>query len=134
MIKNSDFLYDVDYFENLRFSRYIDMNGNPVKKDKFKCPYSYDEFVLYDNRTKECSENTQTVYSDRLMQWDYDKFNRCCMNVWENQGQYFDNRQPKDIEKFLSLYLGKDINLTLMLEGCNVSNGYPYWVFFYEIV
>jgi hypothetical protein len=60
------------------------------------------------------------------------KYNKCCLNIWNDESQYFTNRTPKDIEKFLSLYLGKYIELTLIMEGCNVSNGYPYWVFYYK--
>lgn len=110
--------------------QWVDIEGNPVEKNKLEYPYSYDAFVLYDNRNG--NKSTGGVYSDRLMQWDYNKFNRCCMEVWNNQGQYFNNRSPKDIEKFLSLYFGKQIEIIMIIEGCNVSNGYPYWYFDYK--
>jgi hypothetical protein len=54
------------------------------------------------------------------------------MEVWNNEGQYFNNRKPQDIEIFLSKYLEKSITLTGIEEGCNVSNGYPYWIFYYK--
>jgi len=68
------------------------------------------------------------------MQWDYKKFNECCKKVWGNEGQYFSNREPKDIEKFLSLYWNKKIELTAIEECCNVSSGYPIWIFYYETI
>jgi hypothetical protein len=72
------------------------------------------------------------VYSDRLYQWDYQKYDECFKTVWGNTGQYFNGRSSSDIEKFLCLYLGKSVELTAVVEGCNASSGYPYWVFFFE--
>ena len=38
-----------------------------------------------------------------------DKYNKCCMEVWGDQGQYFyGDRKPNDVERFLQLYIGKD--------------------------
>ena len=74
------------------------------------------------------------VYSDRLYEWDYNKYNRCCREVFGNEGQYFHNRRREDIEKFLSLYFERGITLTAIIQGCNQGNGYPYWVFFYKDV
>lgn len=109
---------------------YRDINDNQVKKTKDNFPYEYEPFVIW---KKECNENKRNVvYSDRLMQWDYEKFNNCCKIVWNNEEQMFYNRTPESIEKFLSLYLDEEITLTVIMEGCNVSNGYPYWIFYYE--
>jgi hypothetical protein len=114
--------YNIDY-------PYIGIDGKPVTRTKNEYPYSYDPFVVWeDNHGK-----SSVVYSDRLYQWDYEKYNKCCQKVWNNEGQYFSQRQPQDIEKFLTLYFNKPIKLTLIMEGCNVSNGYPYWIFGYEI-
>lgn len=111
-------------------SSYYDIYGHPVQKTKDEYPYSYDTFVIW---KKEYRKNkSQTVYSDRLKQWDAEKYNNCCQTVWDNHGQYFDRRTPEEIERFLSLYLEKRIKLTAITQGCNVSSGYPYWVFYYE--
>jgi hypothetical protein len=109
---------------------YCDIKGNPVRKTKYEYPYSYDEFVVWKNNYNK--DKSSLVYSDRLHQWNYEKYNRCCKEVWHNEGQYFSQRQPEDIEKFLSKYYDKPIKLTLIMEGCNVSNGYPYWIFGFE--
>lgn len=108
---------------------YYALDGNPVKRTKQNYPYSYDDYVVWKG---EYSEMDNAVYSDRLMQWDYERFNKCCQEVWGNSGQYFNNRMPTDIERFLSLYYKENIQLTAVTEGCNVSNGYPYWAFFYR--
>ncbi|MFJ8528309.1 hypothetical protein [Bacillus sp. NPDC094106] len=109
---------------------YVDLNGIPVKKTKEDYPYSYDPYVVWEKDYVEGKSNT--VYSDRLLQWDYKKFEECCMDVWGNQGQSFHNRTPEDIESFLSKYFCKEVKLTAIMECCNVSNGYPIWMFYYE--
>jgi hypothetical protein len=111
---------------------YVDLEGNPVKRTKEDYPYSYDSFVVW--KENYCKEKSNVVYSDRLLQWDYNKFGECCMEVWGNQGQMFYDRNPKDIEAFLSKYFSKEIKLTVIMEGCNVSNGYPIWTFIYETI
>ncbi len=111
---------------------YVDLNGNPVKKTKREYPYSYDPYVVWKNDYVEGKSNT--VYSDRLLQWDYKKFEECCMDVWGNHRQGFNDRTPEDIEKFLCKYFGKEVKLTVIMECCNVSNGYPIWIFYYEAV
>jgi len=104
--------------------------GEIVKRTKWEYPYSYDPFLTWKNNFIKNKSNA--VYSDRLMQWDFKKFNKCCKKVWGNEGQYFYNREPEDIEKFLNLYWSKEIKLTTIEEGCNVSSGYPIWIFYYE--
>jgi hypothetical protein len=125
--KNQNF--NTDWY-SFGYSQYHDLDGNPVEKTRDKYPYSYDPYVTYQCNYKK-GEN-HVVYSDRLWQWDYNKYDKCCMEVWGNRGQYFSNRSVKDIEKFLSLYFEKEVSLTALMEGCNVSNGYPYWIFFYK--
>lgn len=110
--------------------RFCDINGTPVKHTPFTDPYSYDSYVIW--KSPDFEEADCCVYHDRMMSWNWDKFAEACHRVWGNGGQMFHNRHPKDIEKFLSLYFDKDVELTLVMQGCNVSNGYPYWVFGYK--
>lgn len=113
---------------------YVDLNGNPVKRTPIGYPYSYDDFVIWKHEDFN-NEGRHSVYSDRMMSWDCGKFNRCCQEVFGNTGQFFNDlneRPPKDIEKFLCMYLEKEVKLTAIIQGCNRSNGYPYWVFIYE--
>jgi hypothetical protein len=112
------------------FSSYRDLDGTPVERTKDTHRYSYDAYVVWQKDYDKGKGDT--VYSDRLLQWDYTKFGVCAQQVWGNQGQYFNDRKPEDIQKFLSLYFGTEIKLTVIMEGCNVSNGYPYWVFYFE--
>jgi len=96
--------------------------------DKMNRPYSYDSFIMWGKPSKEA----HTVYSDRLYQWDFKKYNKICKKVFGNVGQYFNHRDPKLIEKFLSLYFDKKLKLHMIEEHCNKSNGYPLWRFDYE--
>ena len=112
-------------------NKFVDLNGNPIKRTPLSWTYSYDEFVIWKDenfKKEECS----AVYSDRLLQWSHEKFDKCCQEIFKNKGQYFSERDPKDIEKFLSLYFEKEIKLMAITQGCNTCTGYPYWVFFYK--
>ena len=105
--------------------------GEPIERTKASHPYSYEDFTVWGKNMK----GTSGVYSDRLYGWDYKKYNRCCEEVWGNQGQYFDrsDRTPETIEKFLQLYYDDTtLELTWIVEGCNVSSGYPYWYFSFK--
>ena len=74
----------------------------------------------------------EVVYSDRLYQWDSEKYNASCMAVWGNRGQYFYQRSPESIEMFLSLYFGREVILTAIEVEENASSGYPYWAFYFR--
>lgn len=109
--------------------KYVDLKGNPVKRDPRTHTYNHDPFVVY--KSPCWTDDDDLVYTDRMMMWNYDKFKNCCEQVWNSQCQLFSNRDPKDIQKFLSLYLDKEVSLTAIMQGCNLSNGYPYWIFYY---
>ena len=77
-------------------------------------------------------DNSKTVYSDRLFEWDSEKFRLCMDSVFNNTGQLFYDKKMADVEKFLSLYFDKDVELVAMQECENTFNGYPYWRFDYK--
>ena len=110
---------------------FIDLDGNEIKRNPFTHPYNYDEYVIWKAENFD-KEKCNAVYSDRLHQWDYEKYNRCCQEVFKNEGQQFYQRKPKEIEKFLNMYFDKQIKLTAIMQGCNQSSGFPYWIFLYE--
>lgn len=109
---------------------YLDLNGNSIKKTPETNPYNYDSYVQWMKDYNR--EKSKTVYSDRMYSWDYKKFNECCEKIWGNTGQFFNDRKAKDINKFLNLYFEKEVKLTVILNCCNQSNGFPYWCFIYE--
>jgi hypothetical protein len=117
-------------YDRYEYSSYVDLKGNNVTRTRETHPYGYDAYVIWKGDYVDGQGSSE--YSDRLLQWDWDKFNSCSREVWGNEAQYFNNRQPEDIERFLGLYFDKNVKLTALMEGCNVSNGYPYWIFFFE--
>jgi hypothetical protein len=108
----------------------IDEHGNQVKRTKQSHPYSYDGFILH--RFGPNSEATSTIYSDRLLQWDWDKHNRLCMKHFGDERQYWNNRDPKKIEAFLRDWCeDPELKLIFIMEYCNQASGYPCWRFDY---
>ena len=105
------------------------IHGQKVERTPLEYPYSYDPFCVF--KAPSWSDNDKVVYSDRLWSWNSKKYDHCCEKVWGNQGQLFGGRQPDEIEKFLRLYFDDpELMLTGIEEGCNCSNGYPFWVFY----
>ena len=129
-MKNYFDVYDPCDREASRRSLFVDINGNPIKRTPFTDPYSYEEYVIWKGEYD--TQNSDAVCSDRLLQWDYEKYQRCCNAIFGNTGQMFNDREPKQIEQFLSLYFEQKIKLTAIMQGCNHASGFPYWVFFYE--
>ena len=111
------------------FLGYINWEGKPISKDPHSHPYSFDEYVEY----KKADKYKHAVYSDRLFQWNSEKYNKAAEKVWGNKSQYFNAGDYAKIEQFLQEYLEKhNLELIGILKGCNRSSGYPYWVFFFN--
>lgn len=110
-------------------SPYKDWNGNPIERTPNNYRYSYDAYVVIkiDDKYEHC------VYSDRLFQWDSAKYNKLCLKHFGNEGQYWDNRSYKKTQAFLrDYYNNQKLKLIGIMTGCNVSNGFPYWIFMFN--
>ena len=107
-----------------------DIHGNPVQRTPGEYPYSYDQIAVF--KTEAFMDTTDAVFSDRMRQWSPEKFAACYLRAFDKDGQIFDPRYAEQIERFLQLYYGIDLELTGIEEGCNFSNGYPYWVFYFK--
>lgn len=114
--------------------KYIGLDGNPIKRTPQTDPYGYDEFVLF--KSENYDEMDNWIYSDRMLQWDRKAFESAVHKVWPTRSgsQMFYDKKPEDLNKFLNLYFDKDVMLTAVVQGCNISNGYPYWIFAYRDV
>lgn len=94
-------------------------------------PFYNNSYTVY--KSYDYLKDDTVVYSDRLHQWDSDKYKKAASEVFDGyQGQYFDNFTVNQIQNFLSLYFNKQVILTRIDKEENVSNGYPYWVFYYR--
>jgi len=108
---------------------YVDENGKPIERTPISHPYSYDAYVIWGKKDKKA----HAVYTDRLLEWDWGKHDRLCMKHFGNKGQYWENRDPKDIQAWLRDYNdNQKLILTMVMQCCNVSSGYPIWVLFYK--
>lgn len=108
---------------------YVDWDGNEVKRTPMEYPYSYEPHVI-----AKIDHNYQgAVYSDRLYQWDYEKYNRLCQKHFNDEAQSWDHRPFDKIEEFLADYFNnQNLKLVGIMKGANYSNGYPYWIFMYN--
>lgn len=102
--------------------------------DKTEHPWSYQTIDVFAKPVAVGSLDHGSLDSDRLMMWDHEKYNRCCREVWNNEGQAFYDRSANDISHFLSLYLGYKVIVHLVQECCNAATGVPIWHFEYGIM
>lgn len=107
----------------------MNIHGERVERTPREYPYSYDPFQVF--KDPAWTDRDAVVYSDRMYQWDWEKYDRCCEKVWNDRRQSFSGRDPAEIERFLQLYFeDPTLMLTGIEAGCNYSNGYPFWVFY----
>ena len=109
-----------------------DLYGNPIERTPYSHPYNFDQHVIWVSKKFNKSKIYSAEYSDRMLEWDIEKFSRCLQEVFGNQGQSFDNRDPKDVEKFLIKYFGHKLKLVAIEKCCNLSTGYPIWIFHFK--
>lgn len=113
---------------------FTDLYGNPVERTPYSHPYSFDQHVIWISEDFEKNKIYSAEYSDRMLEWDREKFARCIQEIFGNQRQAFDDRDPKDIESFLIKYFGHKLKLVAIEKCCNLSTGYPICIFHYEDV
>lgn len=111
---------------------FVNLKGEPVERTPYTNPYNFDEYVVYISDKYKLNYPYCTEYSDRLIERDYHKFTTCYEYAFNHSGQLFYDVTPEVATRFLSKYLNRNIELYAILCGCNVSNGYPYWVFIFE--
>lgn len=124
------FLYDENF--NAWFDRkpaddfWVDPKG--PKRTKHEYPYSYSAFYLW--KSAKGNKGCAAVYSDRLEQWDYNKYKEAVaasgakgrMSTWD----------AKTCGKFLTAFFGRPTRVFALAEECNVSNGFPLWIFWFQ--
>lgn len=128
-MKVDGFDYNYEMGNIMFYPQFLDWDGNEVERTPDKYRYSYDAYVTY----KKADKYKHAAYSDRLFQHDYKKYNKLCKKHFGNEGQYWDDRSEKKIQAFLRDFYGKPkLELVGIMNGCNASNGFPYWVFMFD--
>lgn len=98
----------------------------PDNRTQQQSPYGYSPF--YHWREAGCEKDT-CAYDDRMRQWDSEKWDRACALLPPGR---FETQANAALDKMMSEYCGKPVQVTALAEGCNVSNGYPYYVFWWR--
>ncbi len=110
------------------YTGYIDENGRPVERTPHTHPYNYDSFLMWRGLPNKGANSS--IYSDRLLQWDWDKHNELCRKHFGDEGQYWNDRDPEKIEAFLQDWCDDPrLKLHYIMQCCNQSSGYPLWCF-----
>jgi hypothetical protein len=96
------------------------------KQAVLPCPYYSNPYwnqaqTIFGARTKGLSYE----YDDRLQQWDYEKDRM----ARDEAAKTAKPRTAAFFEKFLSIYHGRPVELMHIMAGCNLANGFPYYVF-----
>lgn len=108
---------------------YPEMVGLALRSQR---PYSFPTYYTWRDRGHK-ADPFCTVYSDRLLQQDYDKYGRCAMEAWGSKAQYEPRATPEQVERFLQLYFDDEtIRIVDIMVTCNVSNGFPIDVYRYR--
>lgn len=100
-------------------------------RTKFTHPYSYDPILQW--RGGEGTPN-DSCWSDRLLQWDYDKTRQLLKKHFPKQsGDYWNSGDSQSIEAFLrEWHENPKLVLLEVWEYCNASSGFPVWLFIYN--
>lgn len=88
----------------------------------------YGGTIQFEKKTD--SSAIQTIYDDRIRQWDWNKNEELCKKHFGNSGQDWSYRKPEKIQEFLADYLGKQIELIRIVRYPN-TNGWYNWRFDY---
>jgi hypothetical protein len=109
--------------------KWVDPDG--LCREKSAWPYAYSEFYLFGGKAGADASDAAN-YSDRLWEWDRAKADR--LWVEHCKGHRWDNAPIEKLDAFMSAYWERKLEVTALAEGCNPSNGYPYWIVWYRWV
>jgi hypothetical protein len=105
-----------------KFPREFCFDGHSSRTPE-EYPYSYDPYFLLGSKRE--VEGATSAYSDRMREWDREKYTA----MMHGGGDYgWRKATLVDASEMLSAYWAKPVRAVAIAEGCNVSNGYPYWI------
>lgn len=99
-----------------------DLECSDPPRSEFEYPYNFDSYTVWGGKVDGVNGS---VYSDRLMQWDNDKFSKLVEKHFPDGTRW---AEAEKTEAFLREY-NEDPTLTVtrVIKCCNWSNGYPLW-------
>lgn len=121
---------DDDDFVYINGRAYPRAFNSTIIYDRESHPYSYSFHVIAGEVRKFEHPEFTGHYSDRIQQANYEKYRNALAIA--GVGGNWARASLKQASDFLSVYYGKDLECVQILEGCNVSNGYPLWYFLWR--
>jgi hypothetical protein len=121
-------------------SKWVDPSRTDEKSSH---PYSYSEFFIFGGHKETKLEGVVGIYSDRINQWWYDekKTDKEFDALWaKHVGTRYALANAAKLSAFFTAYnqilwpkkhKNKKVKVVALAEGCNASNGYPYWIIWY---
>ena len=88
-------------------------------------PYAYTEFYHWRDEKKRAKSSA--VYSDRMFGWDPKRMQEADKMF----GRRFEQMSREQIDQYASYYFKRPVHVTALAEGCNPSNGYPYYILWF---
>ena len=72
---------------------------------------------------KETDKEREIDFSELISQINLRTYGSSNRFYWTN---------PEQVSQVMTLVMGKTVQCTAILEGCNVATGYPYWVVYVQ--
>lgn len=90
-------------------------------------PYNFDDYILWE---KGQGKGDGSAYSDRMQQWDWEKYQSCWKQAFDERQDFAD---PEKTTKFLRLYYDDpELELIRVIATVNHASGYPLWCFIWK--
>lgn len=118
---------------------------NPFQANytKDKHPYGFSEYFVWivggvkpmqslSDINAVTDPGVQAMYSDRMQQSKPDAWKRALQSIREDCRMLTQHLSPHEATKFLTAYVGKPVEACALVEGCNISNGYSYFIFYWK--
>lgn len=91
-------------------------------------PYSHSEYYLWRDFHGPAPSSVSAYYTDRMRQWDGDKYRRATDGKMRNFHSVPINRQAA--QEIVRDYFGADFECVGVAQSMNVSSGYPLGIIF----
>jgi len=113
------------------FNRYEFCFDSHSERTPDAYPYGYDPYFIKGH--KRDTEGCSAYYNDRMYQNRYELYHEIRRSMDVPHGDYFWRHiSLEKASEFISRFEGKPYEVTAIGEGCNVSNGYPYWIIWFK--
>lgn len=103
-------------------------DGKPVTRTRQEYPYSFDDYISYENRDQPLANNS--MYTDRMSEWEPNKYKELMQKHFKSENEFWGSRSPTQIEAFLRDYCDlPSLQLVRIWTCCNQACGAEQWQF-----